>query len=245
MARITVLELPATWGDPKGALKRVDELVARDPATHLVVCPEASFTGYVSPDGDWDLRPFAEPIDGPTAAAIRGLAKRHRVHLVAPLVLEERGSVFNTMVVASPSGAIDTIYRKRHPWSPEREWVTRGTLPHPVFSVADLSVSIAICYDLHFLAHEEETRETLARIDLLLFPSAWVDEEETRIPTLAALAATFGCAVAAANWCEGVVQVPGQGESCILDAKGRPLAIAEPGVSRIDAVLGPRSSISR
>ena len=77
----------------------------------------------------------------------------------------------------------------------------------------------------------------VARADLLVFSSAWVDEEATRVPLLASLARQFDLAVANANWGPGVVVVPGQGDSCILDRRGRPLATVAPGDRRADAVV--------
>jgi predicted amidohydrolase len=144
------------------------------------------------------------------------------------------------MIVAAPDGAIAGTYEKRHPWAPER-WARRGRNPHPRLSIAGVNVTIAICYDLHFLPYEAETRETLRAVDLVLFPSAWVDTEDSRLPLLRDLARRFGVAIANANWSEGVVRLPGQGGSCILDARGEPLAVAGEGVVRIDATILPRA----
>lgn len=73
----------------------------------------------------------------------------------------------------------------------------------------------------------EATKE-LDAADLLVFTSAWVDEEDTRLPLLRALARRHRVAVVNANWREGVVVVPGQGGSVVLDAKGRVVAHAGP-----------------
>ena len=102
MLRVTVLELPATWGDPAAALRRVDAELEGGAATDLVLLPEASLTGYVSADGDFDLARFAEPIDGPTARALADIARRLAVALVAPLVLAESSGPYNAMVAFGP-----------------------------------------------------------------------------------------------------------------------------------------------
>jgi predicted amidohydrolase len=230
MLRVTVVELPAQWGEPERQLADVDAVLAAGPPTDLVLLPEASLTGYVSPALDFDLTRFAEPIDGPTAGRLAALARAHRAHLFGPLVLLEstaRGdALFNATIGFDPSGAHVVTYRKRHPWIPE-EWATPGREPYPLFEVAGAKVTIACCYDLHFLA--DEASATLDAADLLLFPSAWVEEVDTRRRRLRALSLRHHVAVAAANWGRGPqLRVKGQGGSCILDAAGALLAEVPP-----------------
>lgn len=232
--RVAVLEMPARWNDVTGALAEVDRLLALGP-TDLAVVPEMAFTGYVSPRGDFDLRRFAERLDGPTVGAAVALAARHATHIVVPLVLAEEQRFYNAAVVVDGAGLVAT-YRKRHPWIPE-QWATAGRDPPPVFTVAGHRVTLAICYDAHFLPHD--AHEALARAELLAFTSAWVDEEDSRLPLLASLARQFGIAIANANWAPGAVVVPGQGGSCVLDRHGHPLATATRRSSRADALLFP------
>jgi predicted amidohydrolase len=220
---VTVLELPATWGDPRPAIAAVDAELERGPASDLVLLPEASLRGYVSPEGDFDLAPFAEPPFGPTSCAVAQLARRHRTHLVAPLVLAEGERHYNAMVGFDPDGEPSFTYRKRHPWMPET-WATEGPEPAPVVEIAGTRVTIAICYDLHFL--DEDASEALDAADLLLFASAWVEEDDSRPWRLPELARAHRIAIANANWGPGIVRVPGQGGSSILDARGNVLARA-------------------
>ena len=240
MLRVTVLELPATWGEPRASLSLVDAELERGPSTDLVLLPEASLTGYVSPAGDFDLRPFAEPLDGPTARGLAELARRHRTHVVGPLVLSEGGHRYNAMAGFDRSGSPIFTYRKRHPWIPET-WATPGPERAPIVDIEGTRVTIAVCYDVHFL--EEDAAVDLHASDLLLFASAWVEEEDSRPARLPQLARDHHIAVANANWAPGVVRVPGQGGSAIFDANGDVLArapsarAAPPRVIRIDAVV--------
>ena len=230
---MTALELPARWGDPAAALAEVGARLARGPATDLVLLPEAALTGYVSPTGDFDLRRFAEPRDGTTAGALAALAARHRVHVIGPLIERAGDACHNAMLGFGPDGAPTLAYRKRHPWQPET-WATPGADAHPLLRLGELTVTIATCYDLHFVA--TEAADVLAAADLLLFPSAWVDRHATRVPMLRALAARFGVAVVNANWAPGVVRLPGQGGSCVIGADGAVRAVAPAG-DRADATL--------
>lgn len=232
MLRVSVIELPAAWGDAAPAVELVDRALAEGPATDLAVLPEMSLRGYVSPAIEFDLSSFAEPLDGPTTVALAALAKRHRTHLVGPLVLAEGKSLFNATVGFAPDGSRLFLYKKRHPWIPE-EWATAGSDPHPLFAIGAINITVACCYDVHFLAREAP--ETLDAADLLLFPSAWVEERDSRLRRLAAIARAHRIHVAAANWgAGGVVAVKGQGGSAILDRHGDIVARVEPGTLRAD-----------
>lgn len=218
--RVHAVELPARFGDVEGTLEHVGRL-ARALGPDLVVLPELSLTGYVSPHGDADLSRFAEPLRGRTIVAARRIARDAGAALAVPLVLDEGHALFNATVLVGPEGEVRAVYRKRHPWFPER-WATPGPEPHPVVELGGVRLTFATCYDVHFLA--EEGKEALEHADVLVFPSAWVDDEGTRIPLLQGIARTFRVGVVNANWGPGEPRLPGQGDSVILDASGRVVA---------------------
>ena len=213
-------------------LDGVDRAIGTGPATDLVLLPEQSLSGYVSPEGDFDLAPFAEELDGPSALRCAEIAKAHAIHLVAPLVLREGAALYNAMVCYAPAG-VAFVYRKRHPWIPET-WASEGGRPLPVTQIAGKKVTIAICYDVHFLA--EESSSELMRSDVLLFPSAWVERPDNRATHLIAIAKDFEIAVVNANWGPGDVVVPGQGNSVVIRRDGSVLETA-PRLGRLDVSL--------
>lgn len=233
---MTLLELPSVWGAPRAALAAVESALDRGPAADLVLLPEASLTGYVSGEGDFDLSRFAEPIDGTMATALATVARRLGIYLVAPLVLQEAGHCFNAMVAFGRRGELLFAYRKRHPWIPET-WASPGPLPPPTVVIEGVKVTVAVCYDIHFL--EEESSDVLEAADLLLFPSAWVEERDSRSLILAGIARRHRVAIANANWAAGAVRVPGQGSSAIFDARGRVVARVAPSrlITRADWTL--------
>ncbi len=232
--RVTVLELPAAYAEPQRVLAAIDARLAAGAPTDLVVVPEAALQGYVSPEGDFDLTALAEPIDGPTARACADLAAARGIHLVSSLVLREGAAIYNAMTCFDPRGALAFIYRKRHPWFPE-EWATPGLERPPVIDIGGVLTTIAVCYDVHFLARDAVPE--LAQADLLLFPSAWVEEPDTRAEHLARIATTFDLHIANANWAPGVVRVPGQGGSCTIAPSG---AVTRAVGGRADLELPPR-----
>jgi predicted amidohydrolase len=177
---------------------------------------------------------FAQSLDGPTARALAELAVRHHVHLIGPLVERSGEDCFNAMVGFTPAGERFLHYRKRHPWYPET-WAAPGEAPLPLVEVNGHVLTVAICFDVHFVA--DDSAAALEAADVLLFPSAWVDTEDTRPGLLDALAKRFHLAVVNANWAQGEVTVFGQGRSLVLGADGAVLARAGEGLERIDAVL--------
>src|SRR6185436_7466115 len=117
-------------------------------------------------------------------------------------------------------------YRKRNPWYVEK-WATAGAEPHPVVKLAGARVAVAICFDIHFI-------ESLD-CDVLLFPSAWVDEEDdARALLLPSVARRFNVFVVNANWGLGEPRVKGQGGSMVVAPDGKVLARGGP---RLDVTL--------
>ena len=232
---LALLELPARFGEKETVLAEIDELVAQGPAD-LVVLPEAAITGYLSPEGDFDLAPLAEARGGATETALAAIAKRHRLHLAAPLIERDRDAFYNSFLVFDREGAVIATYRKRHPWYPET-WATPGAAAPPVFSVEGWNVTIAICFDVHTLA--EDAAAELRQSDLLLFPSAWVElrGEDLRESLLPPIAKGFDVANAHANWGPGDLVATGQGRSRVYDRGGALLATASS--TRLDVVLVP------
>ena len=234
MTQVTLLELPARFGAVEAQRRRVDELLGRGPPGDLVLLPELALTGYVSDDGDFDVTRFAEDVDGPTAGALSALAKRYGCTVVGPLVERDDARCFNALLGFGPDGARWLHYRKRHPWMPET-WATPGDLPMPLVAWRGLNLTSAICFDVHFLA--AECADVLARADLLLFASAWVEEVDSRPELLGELARTFDLAIVNTNWGPGVPRVPGQGQSLAVHRDGRVIARARSGQLRVDLDL--------
>jgi predicted amidohydrolase len=150
------------------------------------------------------------------------------------------GRTYNTMMALAPDGRVLAAYRKRHPWYVET-WASPGEASIAFASIAGATCAIAICFDLHFLANES-ARE-LAAADVLLFPSAWVEEIDSRPALLADLALRFEVAIVNANWGHGVPAVRGQGGSCVVGDGGRTIARAPRGRGphRVDATLPIRA----
>lgn len=240
--RIAVLELRARFGEPEAALEEARSLLTERPCD-LALLPECSLTGYVSEDGYFDLTELAEPEGASTQIeALRSLARDAGCTVAGPFIEAEAGRAYNGFVVVGSGGEILARYRKRHPWYPET-WASPGLAAHPTFVLGGVTATIAICFDIHFV--EREAGRVLEASDVLLFPSAWVDDEpgDGRGPILDRIARTFGVTVVNANWGPGRPRVRGQGASRAVSPSGRQTILERDGGARLDVEIsaGPSS----
>ena len=226
---VAAVEMRPSFGDPLGALDRLEAVFASPQmdGVDLALLPEAALTGYVSPEGNFDLARFAEPLEGPTAGRLASLARRYRRALAGPLIERDGDRLFNGLLLFDKEGERIGHWRKRHPWYPER-WATPGNFGTPVIPFQGLKVAAGICFDVHFVS--EDACGALDHSDVFLFPSAWVDDHsDGREAVLPPLARRHGLWVVNANW--GCSEPPrrGQGGSRILDCAGQVVARAGEG----------------
>lgn len=242
MPRVTALELPARFGAPDRAVSLIRMALEDEAPGDLVLLSECALTGYVSPAMVFDPTRFAEPVDSQTLEVYRRMARDFQTHVAGPLVEAADGGFYNAMLVVAPNGRLVAHYRKRHPWMPET-WAMPGTLAYPSFEIDGAVFTIAICFDVHFL--EREAPATLGATDVLLFASAWVDEDETdaREAIFARLVGRFGVSIVNANWGAGSPALQGQGGSRIVTrARVHYAALAESRAwSRVDVDVAEKN----
>lgn len=166
--RIALAQIIST-ADPAANLReveRVAELAAADGA-ELVVFPEATLCAF----GGADLGTVAEPLDGPWASSVRGLAARLGTTIVVGTFTPgDDGRVRNTLLVAGPTPGDGAHYDKVHVFDAfgyaESESVQPGDRAVTV-QVAGETVGLATCYDVRFPALFLATAAAGARVSLV------------------------------------------------------------------------------
>lgn len=135
--------------DPAANLELVAEYVERAAAAgaEMVLFPEATMRCFGR-----SLTDVAEPLDGPWATAVRALARRHGVTVLAGMFTPTPdGRVTNTVLVTGPG--VDAAYDKIHLYDAygftESASVAAGEAPL-VVDVAGVRVGVATCYDVRF-----------------------------------------------------------------------------------------------
>ncbi|OBB86343.1 carbon-nitrogen hydrolase family protein [Mycobacterium sp. 852002-30065_SCH5024008] len=141
--------------DPAANLDLVREYSGRaaDAGAKLVVFPEATMCRFGVP-----LAPIAEPVDGPWAAGVRGIAADCGITVIAGMFTPAGdGRVKNTLIAAGPGSPNepDTHYDKIHLYDAfgftESRTVAPGREP-VVITVAGVRVGLTVCYDIRFPA---------------------------------------------------------------------------------------------
>lgn len=122
---------------------------AKAAGAELVVFPEAAMRAFGHP-----LAGIAEPLDGPWANAVRAIARRLDIAVVAGMFTPgDGGRVRNTLLVTGPG--LDTSYDKIHLFDAfgfaESDSVDAGTSP-VTFEFNGTTIGLATCYDVRFPA---------------------------------------------------------------------------------------------
>jgi (R)-amidase len=139
-----------------------------DSDVNLAVFPEHTLTGFVA---DKRIEAAALDRDSDRIEELQSLAKQHEIALVVGFVEAADNTFYNATAYIEPAGEL-TIYRKRHLWDSETEFLTPGdelvTVETPIGTAG-----LQTCYDLNFV----EDSAALAQPDVtaLIVPGAWPD----------------------------------------------------------------------
>ena len=168
----------AVGGDKAANLESIGRAAATaaEGGAQLVVFPEASMYHFVRP-GD-PLAPFAESLDDVFVCALRGLAKRHRLWILAGMFERIEGDtrIYNTLVLVRSDGELHGVYRKIHLYDAfgykESDWMRAGDGTTLSFELDGIRFGAMTCYDLRFPELARHLTRTGAQA--LLLPAAWL-----------------------------------------------------------------------
>lgn len=179
--RVAVVQMNSRDDKPAN-LAKAEALLAEAAArgAELAVLPE--LWSYLGPK-DRHAQ-VAEPIPGPTSDFLAGIARRHRLWLVAGSYLEavaDQSRLFNTCLALSPDGEILARYRKLHLFDVDvggfsyRESATMAAGGEVVATdLSGVRVGLTICYDLRF--PEIYRRLAVGGAKIITVPSAFTRE---------------------------------------------------------------------
>lgn len=236
---IACCQFDIAWEDKAANYRRVEELVraAELPRDTLLLLPEMFATGFTM-----NAEAVAESREGPTAAFLADLARRHGVFVQGGVVVREKADSRprNEALVFDPQGRLNAHYAKLHLFSfaSEPEHYAPGDEPLTL-DCNGVQIAPAICYDLRF---PELFRGNVQQgANLLTLIACWpAPREEHWLALLRARAIENQCYVAAVNRCgrdpSGLAY---SGRSQIIDPRGVLLADAggEEGIIRVQLDL--------
>jgi N-carbamoylputrescine amidase len=148
-----------------------------------IVCLQELFTTlYFCQTEEYEPFGYAEPIPGPSTAALQELAAELGVVIVASLFeIRAKGVHHNTAAVIDADGSYLGKYRKMHipddPGFYEKFYFIPGDLGYKVFQTRFGAIGVLICWDQWY---PEAARLTALRgADILFYPTAigWATSE--------------------------------------------------------------------
>jgi N-carbamoylputrescine amidase len=170
--------------DPAANLaKAMERIEAAAKKGAQVICLQELFRSrYFCQSEDQRNFKFAETIPGPSTDALRELARRKKIVIVASLFERRAAGIYhNTAVVIDADGTIAGKYRKMHipddPLYYEKFYFTPGDLGFPSFQTRYAKIAVLVCWDQWF--PEAARLATLAGAQIIFYPTAigWIPNE--------------------------------------------------------------------
>lgn len=145
---IGYFQFEPVFGEVSKNLDSVEEAVdGKD--FDLLVLPELCTTGYQFTSRR-EIEELAESVpDGAAVKRIVNIAQRSNAHIVAGVAEKSEGKIYNSAILAGPSGHIYT-YRKIHLFFEEKLWFTPGSQLPKVIDIGSIRIGIIICFDWFF-----------------------------------------------------------------------------------------------
>ena len=143
-----------------------------------IICLPETFTGLGGlSEKEWFAT--AEPVPGPTSDALSARAKRHRCHIICPMLEKKRGDMYNSAVFIDRQGQVLGSYHKMVPTIGEVEMGIRPGSKATVFDLDFGRVGAAICFDLNFPLVADAIKRN--RPEIVFFPSMYRGGLQLRI----------------------------------------------------------------
>lgn len=183
----------------------------------LITLPEMATTGYCWYNRN-EVKPFVEPIPGPTTDKFFTISKKYKCWIVVgmPEVDPETNVYYNSAVLIGPDGIVG-VHRKSHSYIAEPKWAKQGDLDHQVFETPIGNIAMLICMDIHFV--ETARIQGLRNADIIVHISNWL-AEKTPAPYWLTRAFENGCYVLESNRCGLERTVEFSGGSVLINPDG-------------------------
>lgn len=180
--RVALGQYDISWHDPAVSLDRAANLVASaaDGGAELVILPEMCTTGFTM-----DAERYSETLNGDSVQALRNLAARFSVALIAGVATRNvNGSerFYNSSILIGRDGAIVAEYRKQRLFAfAEEERVYTPGDGSVIVTINDVRIAMFICFDLRF---PELFREIAPEVDAISVIASWPATRQLHWETL-------------------------------------------------------------
>jgi omega-amidase len=146
--RICAAQVGSVWENPRATIETIEGYIRNASASgaSLVCFPEQFATGW-----DPSSRLHIQGLSGEIVQTLRQLARKHHIAILGSFREQYRPLPRNTALVIDRQGVVIGVYAKCHLFSPGNE--EQNYLPGEgiaLFSLGDICLGMAICYDLRF-----------------------------------------------------------------------------------------------
>jgi len=215
--------------------------LAREAGAALAIFPECAVTGYCF-DSVEEAMEVAEPVPGPSTAALAAIANRLNLHLVVGMLERAGEQLYNVAAMVGPGGLIGS-YRKIHlPFLGVDRFTAHGRDGFQVYDTSLARIGVNICYDCSF--PESARVMMLGGADLIALPTNWPESggcaiPDFVVPTRAIENKVYYAAVNRVGEERGVRFI---GRSSIVNPYGKALATADDAEQMLLAEINPAES---
>lgn len=232
------------------ATQRIREAASRGAQ---IICLQELFNApYFCKVQDAERFDLAEPIPGPTVAAMQSLARELGTVIIVPIFERQAAGVYrNSAVVIDADGTVMGTYRKMHipddPLFYEKFYFTPGDLGFQAWKTRFAKIGVCVCWDQWY---PEAARLTALRgAEIIFYPTAigWHPAEKSKFgqrqhdsweTIQRSHAIANGCYVAVPNRVgheapDGGEGIEFWGQSFVADPAGQVIGKAAPGEEEI------------
>jgi omega-amidase len=240
--KITLLQSDVSWEASLKNLTNYRKVIGEiQESTDLIILPEMFNTGFsIHPDR------CAETMRGPAMKFLTDIARVTECLIISSILINEKRFYYNRLIAMYPDGTYQ-YYDKRHLFvlSDEKKLMKAGTT-RIIVNWKGWKILPLICYDLRFPVWSRNTwNDRQYEYDLLVYPSNWPASRSHIFKSLMVARAIENLAfVAGVNRIgkdgEGTLY---NGESRVIDPKGRIIAKCETGGSCVLTAVLPAAEL--
>ena len=145
--KIGLVQYNPDWEDKKSNQRKILNLLdSFNEKVSLLIFPELTLTGFTMKS-----EKFAEPLEEDTYNFFKDISLKHKTHIMAGMIENEKGNYFNTLLHIDKDGKLVCKYQKIHPFSfgGENRYYKSGNKPM-ITQIQEFRIGLTICYDLRF-----------------------------------------------------------------------------------------------
>lgn len=229
---VTTIQSDLAWEEKATNFKMFEEhFKTVDESSSLIVLPEMFSTGF-----SMDPKRFAEPMNGQGVTWMKSQAIKLGKHLIGSLIIEENGNYLNRLIVASPTGKIDS-YDKKHlfRYAEEHKNYSPGS-NELIIEIEGIKIAFFICYDVRFPVW---SRNSQLKYDIAVYIANWPEKRRDHWMTLLKARSIENQAfvIGVNRIGEDGNGISHSGDTCVFNPIGEKLSNTKPNEVKVENVM--------